>query len=105
MLFVGQIIKRNTLASVFKKGNTKNKDGMLASYNISKFIAKYVKPYSIGEMLIFISTAMNQNDAEIIFFIHWVIHNQPFLAKKLSDQINSSLKVVIIAINSFKHDH
>ena len=67
-----KIIKRNTLSDMFKKGNTKSKDGMLASYNISKLIAKGGKPHSIGETLILpaisevISTVMNQNAAEIL---------------------------------------
>ena len=65
-------MKRNTLSDMFKKGNTKSKDGMLASYNISKLIAKDGKPHSIGETLILpaisevISTVMNQNAAEIL---------------------------------------
>ena len=67
-----KIMKRNTLSDMFKKGNTKSKDGMLASYNISKLIAKDGKPHSIGETLILpaisevISTVMNQNAAEIL---------------------------------------
>ena len=65
-------MKRNTLPIMFKKGNTKNKDGMLASYNISNLIAKDGKPHSIGETLVLpaisevISTVMNQNAAEIL---------------------------------------
>ena len=57
---------------MFKKGNTKNKDGMLASYNISKLIAKDGKPHIIGESLNLpaiseiISTVMNQNAVDII---------------------------------------
>ena len=35
-----KIMKRNTLSNMFRKGNTMNKEGMLASYNISKLIVK-----------------------------------------------------------------
>ena len=67
-----KIMKLNTLSNMFRKGNTKDKEGLLASYNISKLIAKDGKPHSIGETLIFhpvsevISTVMNQNAAEIL---------------------------------------
>ena len=50
---------------MFNKGNTKNKDEMVASYNIAKLIAKNGKPRSIGETFILpaisevISTVMN----------------------------------------------
>ena len=37
-----------------------------------------------------------------VFSIHCVIHCQHLVAKKLSDQLNSSLQVVIVAINSIK---
>ena len=37
-----------------------------------------------------------------VFSIHCVIHRQHLVAKKLSDQLNSSLQVVITAINSIK---
>ena len=61
---------------MFKKGNTKNKDGMLASCNISKLIAKDGKPHGIGETLIIpvisevITTVMNQNAAEFRHLRH-----------------------------------
>ena len=37
-----------------------------------------------------------------VFSIHCVIHCQHLVAKKLSDQLNSSLQVVITAINTIK---
>ena len=67
-----KVMRQNSLPNMFKKGITKAKEGMVASYNISKLIAKDGKPHSIGETLILpaitevISTVMNQNAAEII---------------------------------------
>ena len=37
-----------------------------------------------------------------MFSIHCVIHSQHLVAKKLSDQLNSSLQVVITVINTIK---
>ena len=57
---------------MFKKGNNMDRDGLVASYNISKLISKCVKPHNIGETLILpaitevISTVMPQSDPEIV---------------------------------------
>ena len=66
-------MRQNSLPNMFKKGITKAKEGMVvASYNISKLIAKDGKPHSIGETLTLpaitevISTVKNKNAAEII---------------------------------------
>ena len=65
-------IKQKPVSDMFKKGNIKNKDGLVASYNISKLIAKCGKPHNIGETLILpaitevISTVMHQSAPEIV---------------------------------------
>ena len=65
-------IKQKPVSDMFKKGNIKNRDGLVASYNISKLIAKCGKPHNIGETLILpaitevISTVMHQSSPEIV---------------------------------------
>ena len=67
-----KVMRQNSLPNMFKKGITKDKEGMVVPYNISKLIEKDGKPHSIGETLILpaitevISTVMNPNAAEII---------------------------------------
>lgn len=62
-----KFLNRLTIASSFKKQNAGNEDGLLASYRISRLIAKCGKSYNIGEKLIipsikeFITTVMHQD--------------------------------------------
>ena len=62
---------RNTLEQIFRKQACNIDKGLLASYEISKIIAKSGKPHNIGETVILpsisvvISTVMNKNPREI----------------------------------------
>ena len=62
---------RKTVTQVFNNQVSKINDGLLASYEISKIIAKAGKPHNIGETVILpaasvvISSVMKQNASEI----------------------------------------
>ncbi|XP_038637238.1 SCAN domain-containing protein 3-like [Scyliorhinus canicula] len=62
---------RKTVTQVFNNKVSKMNDGLLASYKISKIIAKAGKPHNIGETIILpalsviISSVMKQNASEI----------------------------------------
>ena len=43
-----KVMKQNSLPNMFKKGITKAKEGIVASYNILKLIAKDGKPFRIS---------------------------------------------------------
>ena len=85
-----KVMKQNSIPNMFKKGITMAKEGMVASYNISKLIAKDGKPHSIGETLILpaitevISTVMNQNAAEIIKSIPL----NDIVARRIEEMVN-----------------
>ena len=63
---------RKTVSRVFDNKVSKMSDGLLASYEISKIIAKAGKPHNVGETVILpavsviISSVMKQNASEII---------------------------------------
>ena len=63
---------RKTVSRVFNNKVSKMSDGLLASYEISKIIAKAGKPHNVGETVILpavsviISSVMKQNASEII---------------------------------------
>ena len=62
-----KVIKQKPVSDMFKKGNNKNRDGLVVSYNISKLIAKCGKPHNIGEKLILPAiTVMQQSAPEIV---------------------------------------
>ena len=44
--------KRTTITSMVKKSTAQNDDGLLASYNLSRLIARCGKSHAIGESLI-----------------------------------------------------
>lgn len=71
----GNLAARKTVFQVFNNQVDKMSEGLLASYEICKIIAKAGKPHTIGETVILpalsviISSVMKQNPSEIIKLI------------------------------------
>lgn len=63
---------RHTITASFKKQSAKNKDGLTASYRMSKLIAKSGRSHNIGETLLipsiqeYVSTVMHQDPTDDI---------------------------------------